>query len=445
MIPNNNKGIDLLINDILKKTNSITSPRPANKKLVLKYEQELQSIGNLRGRPLFYPYIGSGLGQGPLVELQDGSVKLDFICGIGVHILGHSHPEMLRAALEGALEDIAMQGHLQANEIYSQTLKKLLNLAGRDSRLAHGWLCPSGSMANENALKAIRQQKKGARFILAFERAFAGRTTLMAEITHNPKIKEDLPTYDEVLRIPFCPENPEKALNSLKNHWKEKGEGIACLIAELMQGDGGCYRAGKKFFEPLFEFCREKGIAIWVDEVQTFCRSGEFFAFEKLYLGDFIDVLTVGKAFQMSASLWTKEYNPRPGLVSGTFAASSSSLYSAKKVLDILEKGYVGPQGRISKIFKIWKTHLQSLEKEGLVSNIDGWGLMIGVTPLDGQPETTNRLLQLLFKKGLIAFSCGQGKEKRLRFLLPAVVEDSHLEQATFILKEALLEIKKSL
>ena len=445
MIPNSNKGIDLLINDILEKTKYITSPRSADKESVLKYEQELQNIGELRGRELFYPYIGSGLGHGPLVELQDGSIKLDFICGIGVHILGHSHPEMLRAALEGALEDIAMQGHLQANKIYSQTLKKLLNLAGRNSRLAHGWLSPSGSMANENALKAIRQKKKGARFILAFERAFAGRTTLMAEITHNPKVKEGLPTYDEVLRLPFCPENPEKALKSLKNHWKEKGDKIACLFTELMQGDGGCYRAPREFFEPLFEFCREKGIAIWVDEVQTFGRSGEFFAFEKLQMGDFIDVLTVGKALQMSASLWTKEYNPRPGLVSGTFAASSSSLHCAKKVLDTLEKGYVGPQGRISKIFEIWKNHLQSLEKKELVSDIDGWGLMIGVTPLDGRPETTNRLLQLLFQKGLIAFSCGQGEQKRLRFLLPAVVEDSHLEQAAFILKEALLEIKKSL
>lgn len=441
---NSNKSIDLLIKDLLKKTKHITSPRPPNKKTILKYEHELQQVGNLRGRKLFYPYIGSGLGHGPLVELQDGSIKLDFICGIGVHILGHSHPEMLKAALKGAMEDIVMQGHLQANKIYSQVLQKLLSLAGKNSRLSNAWLSLSGSMANENALKVIRQKKKGARYILAFERAFAGRTTLMAEITHNPKIKEDLPTYNEILRLPFCPENPEKALKILKIHWKKKGKKIACFIVELMQGDGGCYKANKEFFEPLFEFCRKKEIAIWVDEVQTFCRSGEFFAFEKLQLGDFIDVLTVGKALQMSAALWTKEYNPRPGLVSGTFASSSSSLHCAKKILDILQTGYMGSQGRISKIFKLWKNHLQSLQKEGLISDIDGWGLMAGATPLDGHPETTNRLLQLLFQKGLIAFSCGQGKKKRLRFLLPAVVENKHLEQATFILREALLEIKNN-
>ena len=441
---NGNKGIELLVKDVLERTKHITAPRPPDRAKTLQYKQALRQVESLRGRGLFYPYIGSGLGRGPLVELEDGSVKLDFICGIGVHILGHSHPEILKSAIKGALEDVVMQGHLQANGIYIQCLKKLVSLAGRNSRLAYGWLCPSGSMANENALKVIRQKKKGARFILAFERAFAGRTTLMAEITHNPKIKEGLPVYNEVLRLPFCPEDPEKALKVLKRHWAEKGEDIACLIAELMQGDGGCYRASREFFQPIFEFCRNQGITVWIDEIQTFCRSGEFFAFEKLNLGDFIDVCTVGKAFQMSAALWTKEYNPRPGLVSGTFASSSSSLHCGKAVLDILENGYIGSEGRILRIFKLWRKHLQNLEEEGLISDIDGWGLMMGVTPLDGSSEKTTRLLRLLFQKGLLAFSCGQGEKKRIRFLLPAIVKDSHLEQAVCILRETLLEIKRT-
>lgn len=440
---NGNETLDRLVEEVLNRAKHITTVRPPEKEKTVKYGQTLQQIESLRGRGFFYPYIGSGLGRGPFVELADGSVKLDFICGIGVHILGHSHPEILQATLKGALEDVVMQGHLQANEIYSQCLSKLVNLAGRNSRLAQGWLCPSGSMANENALKVIRQKKRGARWILAFERAFAGRTTLMAEITHNPQVKEGLPSYDEVLRVPFSPDNPDKAFKQLKTHWEEKGENIACFMVELMQGDGGCRRASREFFLPLFEFCRNHGIAIWVDEVQTFCRSGEFFAFEKLNLGEFIDVCTVGKAFQMSASLWTKEYNPRPGLVSGTFASSSTSLHAGKTILSILEKGYMGPKGRISRIFKIWKKHLQSLEQEGLVSDIDGWGLMVGVTPFKGKPEETLHLLRRLFQKGLMAFSCGQGEKKRIRFLLPAIVEEDHLEQAASLLKEALLEMKK--
>lgn len=439
---NDNENMERLIQSIQEKTKHIDQIRPPDKDKTVKYNKTLKQVKSLRGRELFYPYIGSGLGKGPFVELDDGSWKLDFICGIGVHILGHSHPKMLRAALKGALEDVVMQGHLQANAIYSQTLKKLLSLARKTSDLAYGWLCPSGSMANENALKVIRQKKQGARLILAFERAFVGRTSLMAEITHNPKIKEGLPSYNEVLRLPFCPEDPDRTLKTLKHHWEAKGDQIACLITELMQGDGGCHRASGKFFRHLFEFCKAKGIAVWVDEVQTFCRSGQFFAFETLDLGKYVDVVTVGKAFQMSASLWTKEYNPRPGLVAGTFASSSSSLHAGKTVLDVLEKGYMGPEGRIQEIFKVWKSHLQALQSEGLISEIDGWGLMMGLTALDGNFETTQRLMQILFQKGLIAFTCGQGKKKRLRFLLPAIVKDSHLEQAAGILRESLLEIK---
>ena len=141
---------------------------------------------------------------------------MDFICGIGPHILGHSHPEMIKAALRGALEDATMQGHLQMGQIYKELLEKLLSLAGKKSRLAQAWFCPSGSMANENALKLIRQKKKGARKILAFERAFAGRSTMMSEITDNPLVKIGLPSYDEVLRVPFCPTKPEQALKILK-------------------------------------------------------------------------------------------------------------------------------------------------------------------------------------------------------------------------------------
>ncbi len=440
-----NSLIDAFLEEIKKQSLSLKKPRGFDPSKKESYEKRLKSIADLRGRPSYYPYISSGIGRGPLVQLLDGSVKLDFICGIGPHILGHSHLEILKNSLCGALEDAVMQGHLQFSSIYQEFLEKLISIASRKSRLSHAWVCPSGSMANENALKAIRQKKEGARTILAFEKAFAGRTTLMAEVTDNPSIKEGLPSYGEVLRVPFSPLNPQKALETLKQHWNKKGEDLACFMVELMQGDGGCHVAPREFFLPLFEFCREKKIAIWVDEIQTFARSGEFFAFEKLNLGEYVDVCTIGKSLQLSASLWTKEYNPKPGLVSGTFASSSTSFHSALAILKILdEKNYMGEQGKISQIYKKWEARLKILEQESLVSEIEGWGLMIGVTPLGGQPEMVNKLLHLLFQKGLICYSCGSHLKKRLRFLLPAIVEEEHLDQALEILRDALLELKKN-
>src|SRR6185503_14078008 len=112
----------------------------------------------------------------------DGSVKLDLINGIGIHLFGHSHPRLLEAALRGACSDIINQGNLQPNKEYVKLAQKLVELAGRKSRLRHVWITTSGSRANENALKISRQKKTPARMVLAMDRAFAGRTTMMAEI-----------------------------------------------------------------------------------------------------------------------------------------------------------------------------------------------------------------------------------------------------------------------
>ena len=266
---------------------------------------------------------------------------------------------------------------------------------------------------------------------------------MMSEITDTLRVKEGLPEYNEVLRVPFCPKEPERALEVLRGHWNREGGNIACFMMELMQGDGGFFRADSRFFIPLLDFCKDKGIAVWFDEVQTFCRSGEFFAFETLGLGRYVDVCTVGKALQMSAVLWTKEYNPRPGLVSGTFASSTAVFYSALNLLNILES-YMGKGGRIQQIYRSWTDRLKILEKENLLSDIEGWGLMIGATPLDGKPERVSRLVKILFQKGLLCFVCGKEGIKRLRFLLPAVVEDKHLDQALHILRESCVELKKA-
>ena len=163
--------IDKIVNQITEQSLSLTQPLPPDPQKKDKYASLLKAIAELRGRPLLYPYLSSGLGNGPLVQLADGSVKLDFICGIGPHILGHSHPDLLKASLRGAMEDTTMQGHLQMGGIYKEVLEKLLSIAGKRSRLAQAWLCPSGSMANENALKVIRQKQRReqGRFLLLKE------------------------------------------------------------------------------------------------------------------------------------------------------------------------------------------------------------------------------------------------------------------------------------
>ena len=105
-----------LIQDALKEHQThITGVKPANPELKESYDQLLKKMAEFRGGALFYNYLGTGIGKGPLVELADGSIKYDFITGIGVHYMGHSHPGVIDAQINGAISNTVMNGHLQQN------------------------------------------------------------------------------------------------------------------------------------------------------------------------------------------------------------------------------------------------------------------------------------------------------------------------------------------
>lgn len=438
-----------LVGEVQKVSGQISGPKGPNADLNSESERTIAEVNELRGRPLFYPYVGSGIGRGPYVELEDGSVKLDLINGIGIHVLGHSHPEVIEASLHGALSDIVMQGHLQSNRDYFDISKKLVEIASRKSRLKHVWLTTCGTMANENALKIARQKNSPARKILAMKDAFAGRSTLMAEVTDNPAFKQGLPEYNEVLRIPFpdkglAATDKDAALRTLKEHVaKHKGD-ISCFVFEPMLGEGGYKVPLREDLLPLLDFCKQQKIAIWADEIQTFCRTGEFFAYETLDFGDYVDIVTVAKTVQVGATLYTEEYNPQPGLIAGTFAGSSVALKAGRRILDVLDKqSFMGSQGKVAKIHKEFVSMLNRLNEgtcKGMLTDAGGLGLMIAVTPFDGSKEKQLELLKTLYKNGLMTFGCGKGPY-RLRFLLPAVLTSEDIQCAEKIIEKSILEL----
>ncbi len=444
--------IQTLIQDAVKEVGAasaqIEGVRPADPERVDLMKGLIDQIGTVRGRGLYYPYVGSGVGRGVYVELEDGSVKLDLINGIGIHVLGHSHPRVMAAAVRGALSDIAVQGNLQPNREYYEFSKKLLELASRRSRLKHVWLSTCGAMANENALKACRQKTTPARMIVAMNAAFAGRSTMMAEVTDNPGFREGLPEYHEVLRVPwFDKKNPRSIENSVqifKEHVAKHENNICCFTFEPMQGEGGYNVAPREFFLPMLEFCREKKIPVWLDEVQTFTRTGNFFAFETLGLGDYVDVCTVAKTAQTGATFFTQEMNPKPGLVSGTFSGSSSALAAGLQIMEILDKeNYMGQNGKINQIHGEFVGMLKRLNEttcKGRLEDAEGMGLMVAVTPFDGTKEKVGKFTQILFKNGLICFTCGHNPY-RVRFLIPAITTSEDIRVAGEIIEKSVLEM----
>jgi 4-aminobutyrate aminotransferase-like enzyme len=445
--PSIQKKIADLVGEVGSMNSQITGVRPAHPEHIEQGKKEIEKAGQVRGRPLYYPYVGSGAGRGPYVELEDGSVKMDLINGIGIHLMGHGHPRVMAATVRGAISDVVNQGNLQPNREYARFLQKLTTLAAKRSRLKYGWLATCGTMANESALKISRQKHSPARMVIGFKNAFAGRSTLMAEVTDNPAYKDGLPEYHEVLRVPFYdrkdPQSGEKTLRMMKEMIEKHEKNISAFTFEPMLGEGGYMAAPREFFVPLLELCKQNKIAVWADEVQTFSRTGEMFAFETLDIGQWIDICTIAKTAQVGATLYTEEYNPKPGLIAGTFSGTSAALSAGCEILDMLQDGgFLGPQGRIMDIHRKFIGMLNELNEttcKGLLRDAGGLGLMMAVTPFDGKKEQVEALLKKLMANGLIAFNCGKDPV-RLRFLVPAIITDDELRVAKSIIEKCMLE-----
>jgi 4-aminobutyrate aminotransferase-like enzyme len=410
------------------------------------YVKTLRGLERMRGRPLFFPLLAAGPGQGARVRLADGTTKLDFIGGIGVYAFGHSDRDLLRTAVVAAAADTVFQGHLLPGPEYVRLSKALLRQAGR--RLKHCWLSVSGSIANENALKMVYQKHSPADRIVVFERAFAGRTLAMAELTDKPSFREGLPLRGNVLHVPFWDAaDPDgstlRSLETLDAHLSRHPGQVAAMLFELVQGEGGIYDAPREFFAALMTRCQKARVAVWVDEVQTFARTGELFAFRTLGLDELVDVVTVGKILQGSAVLCRKEYNPRPGLVAGTYAGATVGMAVGARIIERLEEeGYLGPEGRVAVLGRRIARRFESLRKRmpRAVGPVTGMGAMVAFVPFDGSPEIASTVLRAAFEEGLIVFGAGSSPSK-VRMLPPVNATDEELEAAFAILEKALRRV----
>jgi acetylornithine aminotransferase len=210
---------------------------------------------------------------------------------------------------------------------------------------------------------------------------------------------------------------------------------------ELMQGEGGYYAGSPAFFRALVDVLKSAGVAVWMDEVQTFSRTETPFAFQSFGLAEFVDVATVGKITQVCATLFTDDYKPRPGLISQTFTAATASLFASRAILnELLTGGYFGPGGRIARLREQFVGRLKAIADRhpGWVNGPFGHGTMIAFTPFDGDPGKAKALLVELFDAGLIAFIAG-GRPARVRFLPPVgATEEKDVEVVCCILEEVL-------
>ena len=433
----------LILSAVSDQQKNLTGIRPPNPEFNTYYQDALKKFAKCRGSELWYPYIGSGVGKGAFVELLDGSVKYDFITGIGVHHFGHSHPELIATAVDGALSDLVMQGNLQQN---SDSLE-LMELLLEEAKLDHCFLTTSGTMANENGFKIAFQKNAPASRILAFEKCFAGRTLAMSQVSDKAAIREGLPLTFGIDYIPFFnPQEPEKstkhAVEILKKYLYRYPKQYAAMIFEMVQGEGGFYPGSKDFFRTLMKVLKDNHIAIIVDEVQTFGRTSKLFAFHHFEVEDLVDIVTIGKLSQVCATLWKAEYNPRSGMLSQTFTSSSTAIQVAKKMIHLMIKEkFFGPEGKNMLINHHFSQNLSEISKKHpqLVRGPYGLGAMIAFTPLDGEMKRVIQFGYNLFHAGVLSFIAGKDPT-RIRLLIPVgVVTPEDINTVTKIIEETLL------
>ncbi len=438
----------LLLEAVQARQSHLTGVKPPNSALKVQYDDILSQFTKNRGAKLWFPFLGSGFGKGALVELLDGSVKYDFITGIGPHFFGHSHPDVIAACIDAAISDTVVQGHLQQNGDSAELVETLVKVSGFD----HCFLTTSGAMANENALKTALQKKTPASRILAFEKCFVGRSLALACITDKASFREGLPIVLEVDYLPFFDaarpeESIKQSVNALKKLLKRYPHEYAVMCFELVQGEGGFYPGSREFFIALMTLLKDHNIAIFDDEVQTFGRLPELFAYHYFDLKKYIDIVSIGKLSQVCATLFTKEFAPRPGLLSQTFTGSTSSIKTLQTELRLLLKnGFYGPEGKIQQIHLYFTQKLSTLAEKHphLVKGPFGIGGMIAFTPFDGETQRVAKFTQALFDAGVMGFIAGSNPT-RLRFLIPAgVITYEDIDKAVRIIEETLINFEKS-
>jgi len=438
------QAIDSLVNEVEAKSAQITGPRGPIEGMSESYEAYMKRAAGTRGRGLLYPYIGSGVGNGPLVELMDGSVKWDMICGIGVNFFGHSDPDLVRTSLRSSLGDVTNHGNLQSNWGGYRFAETLLELAGRNSNLSQAFISPTGALANENALKVCYQKHAPASRVIAFQDCFMGRTITMAQIGDSAGARVGIPLSTQVDYMPFYDEVEaarighaeyiDAALRTLQQYIDRYPNQHACFIFELIQGEGGFNTAQRNYFRALMECCRANSIAVWDDEIQTFGRTESMFAYEALDVGDLVDVFCVGKMTQVCATLYTEQYSPKPGLLSGTFTGTGTAFDVGNRMLERLRDGdYYGDDGVIAKhrdAFRgqvrvlaakhpEWFPEVQNVPgKPGATDIVGGAGGMMRMTPFGGDKSRVTKACRACFDEGVVLFYCGHGPF-HLRMLPP--------------------------
>ena len=402
--------------------------------------------------------------EGAMVQDVDGNVFLDFVAGIGVLNIGHSHPEVVEAVKAQCEKYFAPNLNVFNYEQYprlAEKLNEIIPIEGEKKTI----LVNTGAEADENAVKLARRYT-GRSEIICFAGAFHGRSYMTMAMTSkcHPYKAGFGPLPQGVNRFPFpycyrCPYGLEK--ESCDMHCAKMfeesffleyvaPEETAAIILEPILGEGGFIVPPDEFLQEMRRLCDKYGILLIADEIQAgYARTGKMFACEHWSVRPDIVVSAKSVAGGIPVACVTAKKEimeaVAPGELGGTYCGNALATASALKVLEIMERDdYCAKARHIGDI--TMKRFQEMKDKYEIIGDARGVGAMLVLEFVEDRKTKepakakTKAIINECIQNGLVVLGAGV-RDNCIRFLMPLVITDEQIAAGLDILEKAIGKI----
>lgn len=410
-----------------------------------------------------FNYATAAKASGATITDEDGRELIDFAGGIGVVNAGHCPPPVVKAIQEQAEKFLHVSFNVASYEPYIALCEKL------NALLPHGGptktlLVSTGAEAVENAIKIARQATKRSG-VLCFTDAFHGRTMMAMTLTSKVGYKPDCgPFAPEVYRTQYPnyfhygagrseAEFAHAELQRLEelSHNLVDPKSLACVIIELVQGEGGFNVAPKAYVEGLRTWCDQHGILLIFDEIQAgFGRTGAWSAYS--HFGVTPDLSTwaksLGSGLPIAAVMGKAGIMDKagPSSIGGTYIGSPVSCAAALATLKYMEEIDINAKGR--HVGGIIRARFEQMKaKHDCIGDVRGLGAMMAMEfnvkrdPNKPDADTCTKLMNACAARDLVVITAGTDKNV-IRVLSPLVITDELLNKGLDIMEEELEKIR---
>lgn len=367
-------------------------------------------------------------GKGSKIYDKDGKEYLDFVSGVAVNCLGHSHPVIV-----SAIRDQSEKLMQISNYYWNTPAIELSELIVSHSNHKEIFFCNSGTEAIEAAIKIGRKYGrihggKNKNVIIHMDNSFHGRTMGALTITGQEKYQKDFtPLIGGVESVKF---------NDIDDLKQAINEDVCAVIIEPIQGEGGINPVSIEYIKNVRKLCDDNDMLLIFDEVQCgIGRLGTLFAYEKF--GVIPDVVCMAKGlgggFPIGAAMAVeKACVLNPGDHGSTFGGNPLACAVSLAVLkELLDGGVIAEVDTKSEYIKKKLTELKI--KYPVIKEIKGTGLLIGIA-VTCDPKS---LITRCFDKGLLVVTAGKDV---VRLLPPLNVNIEDIDSALDVIEEVLKE-----